>query len=216
MSILFVGAHPDDIELSCGGSICYYLEKEYEVYCYHLTNGVYSDIRGKMVREGEEIIETSIKSLGVLGVKEENIFFTDTPATQLKVDKENISELQKFIIEKDVRIIFTHPDPDTYHQDHRAVHNISMASARRYVNNIFLFEIIFNFASGLMIPNFYIDISKYIKKKIESLRFHKTEYDKYGGEKWIDSIMSLAKYRGIQVDKDYAEAFYVMKYLIEK
>lgn len=216
MSILFIGAHPDDIELSCGGSICYYLEKEYEVYCYHLTNGVYSDIRGKMVREGEEIIETSIKSLGVLGVKEENIFFTDTPATQLKVDKESISELQKFIIEKDVRIIFTHPDPDTYHQDHRAVHNISMASARRYVNNIFLFEIIFNFASGLMIPNFYIDISKYIKKKIESLRFHITEYKKYGGEKWIDSIMSLAKYRGIQVDKDYAEAFYVMKYLIEK
>ena len=169
-----------------------------------------------MVREGEEIIETSIKSLGVLGVKEENIFFTDTPATQLKVDKESISELQKFIIEKDVRIIFTHPDPDTYHQDHRAVHNISMASARRYVNNIFLFEIIFNFASGLMIPNFYIDISNYIKKKIESLRFHKTEYEKYGGEKWIDSIISLAKYRGIQVDKDYAEAFYVMKYLIEK
>lgn len=216
MSILFIGAHPDDIELSCGGSICYYLEKEYEVYCYHLTNGVYSDIRGKMVREGEEIIETSIKSLGVLGVKEENIFFTDTPATQLKVDKESISELQKLLIEKDVSIIFTHPDPDTYHQDHRAVHNISMASARRYVNNIFLFEIIFNFASGLMIPNFYIDITKYIKKKIDSLRFHKTEYEKYGGEKWIDSIMSLAKYRGIQVDKDYAEAFYVMKYLIEK
>lgn len=48
------------------------------------------------------------------------------------------------------------------------------------------------------------------------MRIHKTEYDKYGGEKWTESIISLAKYRGIQVEKDYAEAFYVMKYLVEK
>lgn len=67
-----------------------------------------------------------------------------------------------------------------------------------------------------MTPNYYIDISKYIEKKIESLRIHKTEYDKFGGEKWTESIISLAKYRGIQVEKDYAEAFYVMKYLVEK
>ena len=214
MSILFIGAHPDDIELGCGGAICYYVEKKYEVYCFHLTSGVYSNIYGEVIRDFEEILKTTKKSLGVLGVKEENIYFTDVPATQLVVNKERISELQKFIIEKKVDILFTHPNPDTYHQDHRAAHNISMASARRYVNNIFLFEIIFNFASGLMIPNYYIDISKHIDKKKEALRLHKAEYNKFGGEKWIDSIISLAKYRGIQVEKDYAEAFYVMKYLL--
>lgn len=122
------------------------LENGYDVYCYHLTNGVYSDIRDNIVREFDEIIETSRKSLRILGIKEENIYFTDIPATQLKVNKNRISELQKFIIEKEVKTIFTHPNPDTYHQDHRAAHNISMASARRYVNNIFVFEIIFNFA----------------------------------------------------------------------
>ena len=215
MSILFLGAHPDDIELGCGGAICYYVEKKYEVYCYHLTSGVYTDIHGNLVRDFEEILKTTKKSLGVLGVKEENIFFTEVPATQLEVNKERISELQKFIIDKNVEVIFTHPNPDTYHQDHRAAHNISMASARRYVNNIFLFEIIFNFASGLMIPNYYIDISNYIDKKKDALRFHKAEYDKFGGENWIDSIISLAKYRGIQVEKNYAEAFYVMKYLLD-
>ncbi len=214
MSILFVGAHPDDIELGCGGAICYYLEKKYDVYCFHLTSGVYSDIHGNLVRDFDEILETTQKSLGVLGVKEENVLFTNVPATQLEVNKERISELQKFIIEKEVKVIYTHPNPDTYHQDHRAAHNISMASARRYVNNIFLFEIIFNFASGLMVPNYYVDISKHIDKKKQALRLHKAEYEKFGGEKWIDSIISLAKYRGIQVEKDYAEAFYVMKYLM--
>jgi len=215
LSVLFIGAHPDDIELSCGGTICYYIEKDYDVFCYHLTNGVYSDLDGKNVRNFEEILETSKKSLGILGVKEENIIFTDIPATNLVVNKEVISELQKFIIKHNINIIFTHSNPDTYHQDHRAAHNISMASARRYVNNIFLFEIIFNFAAGLMIPNYYVDISKYINKKSEALRLHETEYKKYDKEKWIDSIISLAKYRGIQVETDYAEAFHVMKYFLK-
>ena len=216
MSVLFIGAHPDDIELSCAGAVCFYLEKGYDVYCYHLTNGIYSDIDGRLVRTSDEIQETTFKSLSILGVKEENIFFNDTPATKLRVDKEIISKLQKFLIEREIDILFTHPNPDTYHQDHRAAHNISMASARRYVNNIFLFEIIFKFAGGLMTPNYYIDISEFIEQKCESLRLHKTEYEKYGQEKWIESIKSLAKYRGIQVDTNYAEAFYVMKYLLKK
>ena len=214
MSILFIGAHPDDIELGCGGTICYYIERKYEVYCYHLTNGVYTDINDSIIRNKDEILETTLKSLNTLGVKKENIFFTDVNATELKVNKKMISELQKLILMKKVNTVYTHPDPDTYHQDHRAAHNITMAGARRYVNNIFTFELMFNFAGGLMIPNYYIDISKYIDKKMKSLRYHTTEFEKYGGEKWIESFVSLAKYRGMQVNTKYAEAFYVMKYLL--
>ena len=215
MSILFIGAHPDDIELGCGGTICHFIKRDYEVYCYHLTNGAYTDIEGESVRQTEEILETSKKSLGVLGVKEENIYFTSIPATQLKVNKSSISDLQKYIIDKQIDTIFTHSDPDTYHQDHRAAHNITMAGARRYVNNIFLFELMFNYAAGLMIPNYYIDSTDYIEKKAESLRCHLTEYNKFGGEEWINSMKSLANYRGIQVGKQYAEAFHVMKYLVD-
>ena len=215
MAILFIGAHPDDIELGCAGTICYFIEKKYEVFCYHLTNGEYSDVDNKPIRTFDEIYDTTMNSLGTLGVKKENITFTNIPATELQVNKENISKLQKFIIDNQIKTIFTHPNPDTYHQDHRAAHNISMASARRFVKNIFLFEIMFNFASGLMIPNYYIDISKYIEKKKEALRLHKTEYNKYGKEKWIESNVGLAKFRGMQVETEYAEAFYIMKYLLE-
>jgi len=215
MSILFIGAHPDDITLGCGGSLCKFIEEKEEVFCYYLTNGVYTDIEGNLVRSFEEILDTIEKSLKILGVKKENITFTDVPATRLQVNKERVTELQKFIIENNIKTIFSHPDPDTYHQDHRAAHNITMASARRYVNNIFLFEIIFNYAAGLMIPNCYIDISNYIEKKNNALRMHETEYTKYDKEEWIDSVNSLAKYRGRQVGTKFAEAFYVMKYVLE-
>ncbi len=217
MSILFIGAHPDDIELGCGGTICYLLEKKpkREIICYHTTNGVYSDIHGQKIRDFEEIFETANKSLSYLGVKENNIFFTDVPATELKVNREIISELQKVIIDKNVKYIFTHNNPDTYHQDHRNTHFLSMAAARRYVHNILLFELYFNYAGGLMIPNSYIDISKYMDKKCEALRYHKSEYEKFGSEKWIDDIKSLARYRGMQTNVTYAEAYHVMKYLLQ-
>ena len=50
MSILFIGAHPDDVELGCAGAICDYVEKNYEVYCYYMTNGEYTDISGNVVK----------------------------------------------------------------------------------------------------------------------------------------------------------------------
>jgi len=217
MSILFIGAHPDDIELGCGGTICYLLEKkpEREIICYHTTNGVYSDINGKSIRDFEEILEATNNSLSSLGIKKKNILFADVPATQLKVNKESISELQKVIIKHNTKYIFTHNNPDTYHQDHRNTHFISMAAVRRYVHNIFLFELYFNYAGGLMIPNAYIDISKYIDKKCEAVRYHKTEYIKFGSEKWIEDIKSLARYRGMQANVNYAESFHVMKYLLQ-
>lgn len=216
MSTLFIGAHPDDIILGCGGTVCRFTAEKKDVFCYYTTNGVYTDIHGNLIRDFDEISETVYKCLGLFGVKQENILFNEnTEATRLQVNKENISKLQAFIIENDIKIIFTHSDPDTYHQDHRATHNITMASARRYVNNIFLYEIIFNYAAGIMIPNYYIDITKHIEKKNEALRLHRTEYDKYNGEEWIDSVDSLAKFRGRQCGKSYAEAFYVMKYLLE-
>ena len=217
MGILFIGAHPDDIELGCGGAICYFVENKpnYELFCYHTTNGVYSDINDEKVRDFEEINETTRKSLSSLGIKKENIYFSNTPATQLKIEKESISEIQKLIIAQNIKIIFTHSNPDTYHQDHMNTHFISLAAARRYVNNIIVYELYSDNAGGLMAPNSYIDISKYIEKKCNAIRYHKTEYDKFGKEKWIDDVKTLAKYRGMQVNVDYAEGFQIMKYLLE-
>ena len=37
--VLFVGAHPDDIELGCGGTVACFSERGYETECIYLTNG---------------------------------------------------------------------------------------------------------------------------------------------------------------------------------
>ncbi len=212
MKILIVAAHPDDIELSLGGTICELRKLGISTICFHTTNGVYEDIYGNPVRLFDEIQDTTMKSLGILGIPEHSILFDkDRKATELYVNKDSISAIQKIIIQEQITHIFTHMKVDTYHQDHMATHLITMAAARRYINNIFCYESIFNYADGLMLPNSYVEITSSIEKKCDALRLHKTEYDKFGGEQWIDSVKSLANYRGIQVGVKYAEAFNIMK-----
>ncbi len=212
MRILAIGAHPDDIELAMGGTLYEFTKKGIDVLCYLTTNGTYSDVYGNPIRFFDEIIETTRKSLGLLGVLEKNIIINrDINATELSVNKTSISEVQKIILQNEITEIFTHMKIDTYHQDHQATHHIAMAAARRYVNNLYCFESIFNFADGQMLPNCYVDISDCIKTKLDALKMHSTEYEKFGGEHWLQSIKSLANFRGIQIGVQYAEAFNVIK-----
>lgn len=55
---------------------------------------------------------------------------------------------------------------------------------------------------------------KEILQKYPIILNKNSEYLKYEKEKWIDSIVSFAKYRGIQVKTDYTEAFHIMKFLL--
>ena len=71
-----------------------------------------------------------------------------------------------------------------------------------------------NYASGLMIHDSNLNKSDYINQKVETLWYHTTEYEKYNGEMWLDSLLSMAKYRGLQLHIKYAEAFHLMKYLL--
>jgi LmbE family N-acetylglucosaminyl deacetylase len=214
MNVLVIAAHPDDIELGMGGTLCKLVKVSDNIICYHTTNGVYTDIDEKPVRTFEEIVETTYKSLSLLKMNSENILFNkSTNATDLHVNKKIISDVQKLILKYHITDVYTHMEKDTYHQDHMATYLIAMAAARRYINNIYCFESIFNYADGLMVPNSYVDISDVINLKCDSLRCHKTEYDKFSGEEWIESVKALAKYRGIQVGVKYAEAFSVKKQL---
>ena len=60
-------------------------------------------------------------------------------------------------------------------------------------------------------PQLYVDISSTIDKKIASLREHKSEYHKFGGEDWIDGVHARCGFRGYEIGKKYAEAFEVLR-----
>ena len=68
-----------------------------------------------------------------------------------------------------------------------------------------------NFAlKETFVPNFFIDISKNLNKKIKTMKVYKSEIKKHPFPRSVDSIKSLAILRGSQAGFKYAEAFKII------
>ena len=114
--------------------------------------------------------------------------------------------------------IFTHHSVDL-NIDHKKVHQAVITATRpfknKYVKNIFAFEIPSstdsNYGKKFFKPNYFVDITKNIKKKLKSLKIYKSQFSKYPSPLNIDNIINLSKLRGSSVGYKYAEAFEVIR-----
>lgn len=211
--ICVIVAHPDDAELGMAGTIRRFIQCGHNVYILQTTTGEYKDLDGRIIRSRNEIYNALNKSKFWLHFNDYTIL--DEPTMSLECNGRTVSAVQEFIILHQITDIYTHMPIDTYHQDHINTHNIVMAAARRYVNNIYAFETIFNYTHGVLQTNCYIPLTKeQINMKLESLRCHESEYQKFGREKWLQQIQALAVYRGAQIGVKYAEAFASIKNII--
>ncbi len=128
-TILAVGAHPDDIELGCGGTICKSIQADSKVVALYMTKG------GKTFDTNVRMNE-SIKAMNILGVKD--IYFENFPDTEIPDSYQAINCLEEYFTKYQPDIVLTHSVNDT-HQDHRRVGWLAM-SAFRNVAKILAFE----------------------------------------------------------------------------
>ena len=136
-NILFVGAHPDDIELGCLGSIIYFTKSGHNVHCMIATDGEWGV--GENATEDINRRAETTDALTGAGVKKENIRFLHLTDRQLSLHSIRlIEEFEKICNEKDINWVFLQTDHDT-HQDHRALHDAAM-SAVRNVANVLIYE----------------------------------------------------------------------------
>ena len=168
-SILALGAHPDDIELGCGGTIVKHLSKGDEVFVIIMTNGEQGKHNSKM--------EEGLSSLKELGIKLENVFFGNFPDGFIPVDKNSISFVEEIINKNEIDRVYTH-SPNDRHQDHRACSNIVSAAARPHVNQKTKEILLFQGPSTKVHfePHYFVEINKnQLKVKINSLNKFKTQ-----------------------------------------
>ena len=208
--IAFIGAHPDDIELSAGGAIKVFLQKGYFVSCIICTGKESKDHKGKEIRNQLEINEELYKPLRSLGV--ENIFVLGKQDMNLTWSHELVSAIEQILDEYKINTVFTHNVHDT-HQDHVAVAQASISASRR-IHNLFMFEPITPSGRGPVPfnPQLYIQISDFIDDKLTALKLHKSQYKRYG-EAWIKGVESRCGYRGFEISESYAEAFEIIRIL---
>lgn len=195
MNVLAIGAHPDDIEFGCGGSLIQYGRKGHAVFLHILTEGESGGIGS--VRRTEQLNASK-----VLRAKE--VFFSNYRDTQIPVDKILISKIEDTLCSVKPELIFVNY-PDDTHQDHR---NLAMAtvSATRYVQNVLFYE---GPTTQNFTPNVFVDIGAVLNEKLSALSAHTSQVLKTNieGLSIIEIAKAAATFRGIQGRVRYAEGF---------
>lgn len=207
-NILAVGAHFDDIELGCGGSIAKHAHDKDNVYAYVATVSGFSNPYAKSVRKNSVAKKEGVAAMKVLGIKK---LYTGKFET-LKVEfseKLNV-EILKIIERHKIDQIYSHWIGDIHH-DHQAVGKATLHSAR-HVKNILLYRSNWYHSTNKFNGNFYVDISKTWIKKEESIIQHASEM-KRTGRKWIKFFHNEALNSGQKINVKYAEVFEIVKYL---
>ncbi len=203
MNILALGAHPDDIEYGCGGTLNLYAEKGHDVYLFIATPGGLGGDPGVRRQEQDD-------SALVIGARQ--VFWGGYHDTEVPLNRDVIVRIESVIKQVKPTMIFVNY-PDDTHQDHR---NLAQAtvSATRYVPNFLFFE---GPSTQGFVPNCYTNIEKVLDKKLACLEAHRSQVTKTNIEDLtiLELAVSCANFRGIQARVKYAEAFQSVRLLLD-
>ena len=202
MRILAIGAHPDDIEFGCGGTLIKYAGQGHEVFLLIMTDGGAGG--DKTIRRQEQ--EESARILCA-----HNVFWGDYPDTAIPLDRALIQRVEQVIREVQPDFIFVHYYDDT-HQDHRHLAT-STITATRYTRNVLFYE---GPTSQNFSPSVFVDVDTALEDKIATLKAHASQVEKTNieGLTILDIARSSAHFRGIQGRVRNAEGFVPLRLFI--
>ena len=195
MNVLAIGAHPDDIEYGCGGTLIRYKLAGNRVFLCVMTQGCAGG--DPELRKKEQ--EMSSKIIGA-----EKIIWGGYRDTMLPLSRDLIINLERVINLVNPEIILVNHRYDT-HQDHRNLADAAI-SATRNAKNLLFFEgpTTYNF-----VANIFVDITEVLQQKLETLKAHFSQITKtnINSMSILELATSTANFRGIQSRVKYAEGF---------
>lgn len=200
-AVLAIGAHPDDIELGCGGSLSRFIAEGVAVRALIMSRG-----RRGALSEDDRARETH-EALGLLGITDVHVY--DFPDTQLW---RLVSEMVH-VIEQHVRTFapmraYTMFQHDR-HQDHRAVYEAS-AIACRAVPQLLGYETPSSYPNFM--PTVFADIGPQLDAKLAALKRHTSQGKRLYMQE--EKVRAAALFRGAQVSTGPAEGFVPYKLMI--
>lgn len=207
-NILIVGAHYDDAELGAGGTAARFAAEGKNVYKLTLTDNVtISESLGLNI-DYESSRRQSAEACRILGIHE--VDFPVIECNELHYTSEHMQALEQIIYDLSIDTIFMHHYNDN-NQDHVEAYRLCKTAAR-HVRNLFTYQ-----SNGYILdqpfrPDFFVDISDYIRQKTDSLAAYQ------GGHNRQNRLFDISVQRnsvwGYGNHVAYAEGFHTIKHLL--
>lgn len=196
--ILFLGAHPDDIEIGCGALI-HHIAQKTELLCVTLSDNQKNP-------DLQNVKNEHIKSMKVLGVPEEKVVFGKFTTRVFQQSRQEI--LEYFLkLRKDFKpdLIFTHSKQDV-HQDHNTMTDEALRAFRGIT--VLGFDVVRS--SYGFFPHFLVEVTEEdVHKKIEALAQYETYKDRYYFNPEL--TRSIMVRHGALAEVSFAEGFDILR-----
>ena len=218
MKVLAVGAHPDDLEILCGGTLARFAQDGHEVVMCHVSRGD----RGSFVHTSEEISRIRSEEAGraaeicgaeatTLGQSDGDVNAADPEQRRLMID---------LVRETQPELIITH-HPGDYMGDHnetsKLVFDCSFHATLpllettkpnyRKVTPIYYMDTLMGLGFQ---PSEYVDVSAVIDTKTAMLEAHQSQLTwlrDHDGVDVVEQMRTVSRFRGLQCGVEYAEGF---------
>lgn len=218
--VIIISAHPDDETLGAGGTILKHKKIGDEVHWLIVTDVFETEgfSNQRVLSRKKEIAEVSkLYSFN-------NVYNLGYPTMKL-------NDTILFELVNKISLIFQELQPETIyvmnrsdaHSDHRIVFDAVMSCTKSfrypYVKKVFMYECLSETEFAPILPervfqpNYYVDISDFLNKKIEIMKVFDSELGEHPFPRSIKNIEALATFRGASVGVNYAEAFQLIKYI---
>ncbi len=186
-SYLFIGPHPDDIEVGCAPTVKRLVELGKEVHFLIVTDGRMGSVIGLCGDELVPVRQAEAKeSAALLGVAEENITFLPFCDGGMYQMEEVAKAIAREIVKVQADVVFA-PDPDVRSECH--LDHIKVGQAAKYAMNMAPYAPIMcglgvrdAYASSALAlyftdkPNAFIRVSKYASFRKDALLCHKSQF----------------------------------------
>lgn len=218
MNVLAVGAHPDDLEILCGGTLARYTNEGHEVVMAHATKGD----RGSFEHTSEEIAEIrhdeARRAAEICGAKHRSLGLSDGEVNSGDLAQRMM--IVDLIRETKPEVIITHAPAD-YMVDHNEISKLVVDAG--FVSSLPLLEtehpvhltvpavLFMETITGLEFnPTEFVDITDAIETKARMLEAHVSQLRWLRDHDNVDIVENMrisAAHRGFQCGASYAEGF---------
>jgi|GEM_PF-118380 len=179
--VLAIGAHPDDVEIGCGGALARHRAKGDMLNILTLSRGAAGgDINVRMAE--------AYRAAELLGAKLQLANLRDTHISE---GTKTIEIIEATVREVRPTHVYTHCSEDT-HQDHRAVHAASLV-ATRSVPNVYCYQS--PSSTVEFSPQRFVDITHFIEQKIKAIDAYHSQVERMESIQ-NDLIVATARYWG--------------------